>query len=234
MQDRIQAARLARILASLDPEASVLDRFCEAGNRMLGAHGAAITVYYDSPERHTVSSTSALALAIEEAQEVAGEGPGFDAARAGQTVFGDFSQPSGTPWLALNDCVARFGFTGTVLALPISAPGRRLGILVAHTITASHIFDDAAARYLASALGPVLLDYVGSAALEAELTEDWSSRAVVHQATGMLIFDLRISADDALTLLRAHAYATDSTLLEVATRVVDQDLEFDNLSMEGD
>lgn len=234
MQDRIQAAKFADILASLDASGSVLDRFCEASRALLGAHGAAITVYYETPQRHTVTSTSALALKIEEAQEVAGEGPGFDAARAGNMVFGDFARSSSTPWMALDDCVARIGFEGTVLAIPISAPGRRLGILVAHTLAASDVFDPAAAQYLVSALGPVLLDYLGPAALEAELTEDWSTRAVVHQATGMLIFDLRISADDALTLLRAHAYATDSTLLEVAVQVVDKDLEFDNFSREGD
>lgn len=234
MQDRVQAARFAKIIGSLDSDLSVLERFCEAGKQMLRAHGAAITVYYDSLERHTVSFTSDLALRIEEAQEVAGEGPGFEAARTNKMVFADFSAPSGTPWMALEDCMAAFSFGGSVLALPIDAAGARLGVLVAHTLSASHTFDDAAAGYLSSALGPVLLDYIGPTALEAELTEDWSSRAVVHQATGMLIFDLRISADDALTLLRAHAYATGSTLLEVAAHVVRGELSFDDFSMEGD
>ncbi|MRJ77415.1 ANTAR domain-containing protein [Aeromicrobium sp. SMF47] len=234
MRDQVQAARFAYIIASLDPSGSVLDRFCEASRLMLGAEGTAITVYYGEPQRHTASSTSTLALMIEEAQEVAGEGPGFEAARTGHVVFADFGASEDTPWLALNDCVAKFGFAGTVLALPITVHGGRLGVLVAHTFAPSHAFDAAAAHYLAYALGPVLLDHISPEALEAELTEDWSSRAVVHQATGMLIFDLRISAEDALALLRAHAYATDSTLLQVAVQVVDKDLEFDNLSMEGD
>lgn len=234
MRDQMQAARFASIITSLDPHGSVLDRFCEASRLMLGAEGTAITVYYGTPERHTVSFTSTMALMIEEAQEVAGEGPGFEAAHTGQVVFADFGAPAGTPWMALNDCVDKFGFAGTVLALPITAPGGRLGVLVAHSAAASRTFDHDAAHYLAYALGPVLLDHIGPDALEAELTEDWSSRAVVHQATGMLIYDLRISPEDALALLRAHAYATDATLLEVAVQVVDKDLEFDNLSMEGD
>lgn len=234
MHHRSQAARFASIIAATDQGGSVLDRFCEASRVMLDAQGAAITVYYDSPERHTVSSTSTLGSMIEEAQEVAGEGPGFDAARTGALAFGDFGSATGTAWIALDDCLARFGFTGTLLGVPITAAGRRLGVLVAHATRASHPFDDDAARYLETALGPVLLDHMGPEALEAELTEEWSSRAVVHQATGMLIFDLRVSAGDALTLLRAHAYATSSSLLEVAVQVVDRDLNFDDFSREGE
>ena len=42
----------------------------------------------------------------------------------------------------------------------------------------------------------------------------WSSRAGIHQATGMVIAQLGISPDDALAVLRAHAYAEDIPLDE--------------------
>jgi hypothetical protein len=54
----------------------------------------------------------------------------------------------------------------------------------------------------------------------------WSARAEVHQATGMVIAQLRIPPDDALALLRAHAYAHDTTLAEIAHQVVTRELGF--------
>ena len=58
----------------------------------------------------------------------------------------------------------------------------------------------------------------------------WSSRATVHQATGMVIVQAGVPAVDALAVLRAHAYATDQTLTEVADQVVSRRLDFKDLS----
>jgi AmiR/NasT family two-component response regulator len=54
----------------------------------------------------------------------------------------------------------------------------------------------------------------------------WSARAEVHQATGMVIAQLRMPADDALAILRAHAYANDTTLADIAHQVVTRQLDF--------
>jgi AmiR/NasT family two-component response regulator len=54
----------------------------------------------------------------------------------------------------------------------------------------------------------------------------WSARAELHQATGMVIAQLNIPADDALALLRAHAYAHDTTLGDVAQQVITRQLDF--------
>jgi hypothetical protein len=45
-------------------------------------------------------------------------------------------------------------------------------------------------------------------------------RAEIHQATGMLMVQLGLGAQDALVRLRAHAYAAGRTLDEVARDVV--------------
>ena len=47
-----------------------------------------------------------------------------------------------------------------------------------------------------------------------------SSRAEVHQATGMISVQLEVSAAEALVRLRAHAYAEGRTLRDVAADVV--------------
>jgi hypothetical protein len=42
----------------------------------------------------------------------------------------------------------------------------------------------------------------------------------------MVIAQLRVGPDDALAILRAHAYAHDTTLAEIAEQVVDRRLDF--------
>jgi hypothetical protein len=53
-----------------------------------------------------------------------------------------------------------------------------------------------------------------------------SSRRVVHQATGMLIAQLRLPSDDATLILQGQAFATDRTMMEVAQDVVDRRILF--------
>jgi hypothetical protein len=52
------------------------------------------------------------------------------------------------------------------------------------------------------------------------------SRRVIHQATGMVLAQLDISADDAMLVLQGHAFAAGLTMMEVAQRVVDRTLDF--------
>jgi len=54
----------------------------------------------------------------------------------------------------------------------------------------------------------------------------WTARDRVNQATGMVVAQLRIAPEDALALLRAHAFAHGATLVEVAGRVVSRELDF--------
>ena len=75
--------------------------------------------------------------------------------------------------------------------------------------------------FLASAVGAALIRDAG-ALDEEEAVGPWGSRARVHQATGMVVAQLHISPDDALALLRAHAFAHDSTLAAIAATVVQE------------
>jgi hypothetical protein len=54
----------------------------------------------------------------------------------------------------------------------------------------------------------------------------WNDRAEVHQATGMILAQLDVSAQDAFVRLRAHAFATGRPLADVARDVVARRLVF--------
>jgi AmiR/NasT family two-component response regulator len=48
----------------------------------------------------------------------------------------------------------------------------------------------------------------------------------VHQATGMVIAQMNLPPEDALAILKAHAYALNTTLADVAGRVLRRELDF--------
>jgi hypothetical protein len=56
--------------------------------------------------------------------------------------------------------------------------------------------------------------------------DSWNSRARVNQATGMVMAQLRVSPDDALAVLRAHAYAHGRALSEVSDDIIGGGLDF--------
>jgi hypothetical protein len=55
------------------------------------------------------------------------------------------------------------------------------------------------------------------------------SRRVVHQATGMILAQLNLSAADALLMIHAHAFAYGRTVREVADDVVTRRLDFSSI-----
>lgn len=52
------------------------------------------------------------------------------------------------------------------------------------------------------------------------------SRRVIHQATGMLLAQLDISASDALLVIQGHAFAAARSMMDVAQDIVDRNLTF--------
>ncbi|WP_375372628.1 ANTAR domain-containing protein [Clavibacter capsici] len=48
----------------------------------------------------------------------------------------------------------------------------------------------------------------------------------MHQATGMVIAQMGLSAADALLVLRGHAFATNRSVRDVANDVVERRLDF--------
>jgi ANTAR domain len=97
-------------------------------------------------------------------------------------------------------------------------------VFTVHQATAD-LPDRDQAQFLADAIGAALMK--DPPPMESELDAGpWSARAQVHQATGMVLAQLRVSAEDALALLRAHAYSHNLTVAEVAEQVTDRRLRF--------
>jgi len=117
-----------------------------------------------------------------------------------------------------------------LFALPLRWGPVKLGVLDLYRVAPGALSDaqcrDALAAADAAALmllglhalppGPV----EGGGAGDTWLDHLLDNRAEIHQATGLVIVQLRISASDALARLRAHAFSEQRLLIDVARDVV--------------
>ena len=56
--------------------------------------------------------------------------------------------------------------------------------------------------------------------VNARLVDALERRAEIHQAQGMVMVDLEVDLAEALSLMRAHAFARDVSLLDVAREIL--------------
>ena len=175
--------------------------------------------------RVTLCVTDETAGRLEDLQDVLGQGPGPDAYRTGRTVSTSLGSPADPRWPVFRQSAQAAVGSVSLYSFPIQPDGAPLGVLTLHQLEPRPLrYELAELGFLADALGVALLRDPGSRA-EAGLGP-WSSRALVHQATGMVVAQLGIAPDDALAVLRAHAYAHATTLDGIAARVTSRQLDF--------
>ena len=218
-------ADLARVIAIHDTGKPLMSRLCHAAVDLLQVDGCALTLAYNEPQRVTLCATDPTAEELEDLQDVLGEGPGPDAYRTGRPVLVDVGGGGMDRWPLFAEPALRTIERGSIYAFPIHPGNDVLGVLtfyqrvtrpLGRTITIS--------QFLADAIGAAILREPD---VNSDLAErSWSSRARVHQATGMVVAQLGMCVDDALALLRAHAYAHDKHLAEIAEDVVERRLDF--------
>lgn len=227
---------LAATLAKLPADRAQTWRLGEAMRRMLDADGVAITLEYLSDSRTTICSSDDVAGSLESLQEVTGEGPGYEAARVDAIVVAELDGRDDGRWPMLAHAVdERYGPL-SLHAVPVHGDGDLSGVATLYTRPHRPLAEPhGRVVFLANAVGAALLV---DAALQPDgqphLGDAWSSRSVVHQATGMVMAQVRVTPEDALALLRGQAYATGTEIGEVAARVVGRQINFSNFDVEGD
>jgi hypothetical protein len=220
---------LARVVARQNAERSLPERLCAAAVAITGATGASLTIAYTSPHRVTLCSTDEVSARLEDLQDVLGQGPGPSAYRSGNQVRMDIGpgpdEGYDDRWPAFDDA-ARAAFTSLrLIAIPIHPDADVLGVLTYHQPhQARERLEETATQFLADAVGVALLKDPDD--MVPDSGGPWANRASVHQATGMVIAQLGVGADDALALLRAHAFAHGWPLAQVAHSVLHGHLNF--------
>ena len=195
--------------------------------------GAGVSLVTDTGIRQVVCATDDVAMRIEEMQVTLGEGPCVDAIGGGGPVLvsdvtdrGDLTLERWPTFLA----AVGAGGLRAVFAFPLRIGVINLGALDLYRSTPGPLRDDqlGAALRAAEAAGVAMLS---AYAPEPDQFADESDRehfqAQVHQATGMVMVQARVTIEQAFLLLRAHAFANSRPLSDVAADVVGRRLRFD-------
>jgi hypothetical protein len=183
---------------------------CAAAVARVGADGVGVTVMVSPTVRDTVYVTDRVAGELEEWQLAFGQGPCVDAFAAGDPVLVvDLGSPDySARWPAFTSAAWDSG-ARALFALPIQVGAIRLGVLDLYRTRpgplSPHELADALA--FADAAGVLLLE--GAAGTRPDTVDlAWqrddptAHQAQVHQATGMILVQLGISAEAAFARLR--------------------------------
>lgn len=214
-------ARFASVLASLDADLEPAYRLCESARLVLGADGASVVLRLLNGRLNLLGATSASTRAFDHGQQLAGEGPALDAVATGGPVFVGIDPDGLARWTTLDLVAERDIVRGNYWAVPMRPADVVVGVLSLHRESGQLREQTDAVQFVADAVGTVLIR--GDHPFDDPAPQDtgaWSERAEVHQATGMIIAQLRLHPDDAITLLRAHAFAQGRDVYAVALDVV--------------
>jgi hypothetical protein len=226
--------RLLRILAELPAQEGALPvaQLCAVCPRILGVNGAGIMLMSGDIPQGSLGTTDEVSQLIEDLQYTLGEGPCVDAHEQGAVVAEpDLADPVARRWFAFTPLVleagvrAVFGFPlriGTVRLGALDIYRYRSGPLSGEQHADALVLADMAARWVLAAQAGASADTVAG-----ELAASGDFHFVVHNAAGILSVQLGISVTDSLIRLRAHAFAHDRLLADVAQDVVDRKLRLD-------
>ncbi|MDC0765354.1 GAF and ANTAR domain-containing protein [Streptomyces sp. HD] len=173
-----------------------------------------------------------IAARLAEIQYTLGEGPCVEAVRLRAPVFAtDLTGPPATRRWPLFSVQATRAGAEAAFSVPLSGAGTALGTLDLYRDRAGSLSGDQirTAMLVADAvtLAVIALDH---ASPNPEGVVTWlagaeTDREEVHQATGMIMVRLGVTAEEALLRLRARAFAQGSTSTEVARAIIDRTLD---------
>ena len=194
-----------------------------------GVDGVAVAVVLAATPRETVYVSDPVAERLEDLTITVGEGPSADALTDGPALVADLTAaPCLARWPGFAPAAAQFGVRA-LFALPLRIGAIRLGVMDLYRADPGPLSAEALADalMLTDMACAVLLDpgQRGSDGRPPEQTV--LQHPQVHQATGMITVQLGVTAAVALIRLRAHAYATDRRLRDVAADVVARQLRFE-------
>jgi hypothetical protein len=211
---------------------------CRACVEGLAVDGAALSLLTAQEAGRTLHATDATAELLEELQFTLNEGACIEAATSGNPVFvDDLSEATEVArWPTFAAAVIEQTNVRAVFALPLQWGTTNLGVLDLYRRMPLGLSDeqqrDALSAVDTAALmmltlrtdppGPNGLTSWGASWLDPMA----ASRVEIHQATGMVLMQLNLSAADALARMRAHAFVEGRLLIEVARDVVARRLDF--------
>ncbi|WUN92361.1 GAF and ANTAR domain-containing protein [Streptomyces bobili] len=218
----------------------VPERLCAAAVRLLPVIDASVSLRGEGMPV-PVSASSERAAHLMEVQATLGDGPCLWAAETGAPVFASdlTAGRDVSRWPVFAQQAAAAG-VAAVYALPLGDRTVCVGTLDLYRDRPGELAADEVrtARIVADVLTIALMalprgDEAGRYGDDVWLSPLATGHDGVHQAVGMVMARSGVSSDEALALLRAHAFAEGRTVLDLSQDVVHGTTRFDGTE-EGD
>jgi hypothetical protein len=205
------------------------DDLCSPLRAAVAMPGAVVSTLGSPMGSETVCASTKLGARIDEIQIDLGEGPSWEALRTRLPVTASDLQVDGGAlwpgtWAALRELDV-----GALFAFPLYVSTLGIGSIALYSMTARELSDADIERMsrLAAIVSSTLLR---RALNRLDSPDDGAqdepySRREVHQATGMVAARNSIGVDDALLLLRGHAFAAGRPVRDVAADVIARRLD---------
>jgi len=205
------------------------DDLCSPLRAAVSMPGAVVSTLGSPMGSETVCASTKLGARIDEIQIDLGEGPSWEALRTRLPVTASDLQVDGGAlwpgtWAALRELDV-----GALFAFPLFVSTLGIGSIALYSLTARELSDadiERMSRLAAIVSGTLLRRALNRLDRPNDDSEDEPySRREVHQATGMVAARNRIGVDDALLILRGHAYAGGRSVRDVAADVIARRLD---------
>jgi hypothetical protein len=197
----------------------------------LPVSGAAVSTLAPPFGSETVGASDAVAARIDELQFDLGEGPCWDALSSRRPVLSADLSGAGSRWPLFREALDPSP-AGALFAFPLMLGSLDIGAVDLYRKAPGALTDGEVARATVLAgicARQVLRGWVTDLAESGdEGTEAVGgfSRREVHQATGMVLAQLGVTASDALLIMRGYAFARGRTVREVAADIVARRIDF--------
>ncbi|MDQ4138778.1 MAG: GAF and ANTAR domain-containing protein [Actinomycetota bacterium] len=195
----------------------------------LPVDGASIATIGDFLGTETLAASDPTIASLEELQFDLGEGPCWDAlATLAPVIHPDVAAIPEGIWPAYRRGLENHR-VAAIFAFPLAIGPMRIGAIDLYAVTPTKLDQTHASE--TAALASIISRHVLRGALRSaggnEPRQGNYSRRTIHQATGFLIAQCGISADDAYLLLQGHAFAEGVSMDEIAHEVVAGRLGFE-------
>lgn len=228
---RLVAELLSRQVQDGVPSGAMatLEHLCRAARSYLDVGGVSIGLMAPSGPLGRVAGADAGGMSIADLQFTLGEGPGIDAYELRRPVLvSDLRSSDGDRWPIYRSAALDEGVEA-VFALPLHVGAAAFGVMTIHHVTAGSLAGERLTMALefAAAATDILLDQDSEeqhTSVDAQLDSVMEHHAVIFQAQGALMVDAGVTLAAAMSLMRAHAFATDQPLLTVASSIMNGDL----------
>jgi ANTAR domain/GAF domain len=201
-----------------------LQRVCRAARDALELRGAAVHLMVAGSQAEVAATSDAASRAVAELEFATNQGPALVAFRTQRPVLAPGLEAYLERWPGFASLAVEQGVLG-LFAFPLQEGAVSFGVLELYAAGEGALDADgrATAAAFARSATDVILDgraVTPTGELDSGLSASFVDKARIHQAQGMVMVDLGITLAEALTRMRARAFAMEVTLLEVADAVL--------------